>query len=67
MKIGVVGAGIIGSSIAYHLGKAGARVTVLILANLETASRPHHLHVLMRLAKPKPTCRLGSTLSSTTA
>ncbi|WP_439397600.1 FAD-dependent oxidoreductase [Bradyrhizobium sp. PMVTL-01] len=28
MKIGVVGAGIIGSSIAYHLGKAGAQVTV---------------------------------------
>lgn len=28
MKIGVVGAGIIGTSIAYHLGKAGAQVTV---------------------------------------
>ncbi|WP_194460314.1 FAD-dependent oxidoreductase [Bradyrhizobium sp. CCBAU 53421] len=28
MKIGVVGAGIIGTSIAYHLGKAGAQVTI---------------------------------------
>lgn len=28
MKIGVVGAGVMGTSIAYHLGKAGARVTV---------------------------------------
>ncbi|WP_426420492.1 NAD(P)/FAD-dependent oxidoreductase [Bradyrhizobium genosp. A] len=27
-KIGVIGAGIIGTSVAYHLGKAGARVTV---------------------------------------
>lgn len=28
MKIGVVGAGIVGASIAYHLAKAGAKVTI---------------------------------------
>ncbi|WP_271574470.1 NAD(P)/FAD-dependent oxidoreductase [Bradyrhizobium sp. CCBAU 11361] len=32
MKIGVVGAGIVGTSIAYHLGKAGAQVTVFDIA-----------------------------------
>lgn len=33
MKVGVVGAGIIGTSIAYHLGKAGAQVTVFDIGN----------------------------------
>lgn len=64
MKIGVVGAGIIGSSIAYHLGKAGARVTVFDIGKPGNGVPSTSLHVSMRLAKPKPTCRLGSTLSS---